>query len=246
MSNALAIILARRASRGLPGKNWAPVAGRPCVCWTIDDALSARGIERVLVSTDAPEVAQIARSMGVAVCARPDHLANDSATVDDAARHALHTCAETHTGPIVLLYANVPLRPPTLIDRALDLLESTACDSVQSYAPVGKHHPWWTCRLDTDARVRPFEGDRLHHGVHRRQDLPPACIPDGGVLCLTRDALELRVPGAPEGPHAFLGADHRGIPTAEGEVVDIDTRIDLLVADAILRERTGVPAGDTL
>ncbi len=246
MSSALAIILARRGSRGLPGKNWAPVAGRPCVCWTIDDARAARGVGRVLVSTDAPEVARIAREMDIGVCARPAHLASDTARVDDAARHALRTCADTHRGPVVLLYANVPVRPSGLIDRALDLLVSSGCDSVQSYTPVGKHHPWWTCAMDTDGRVRPFEGDVLNHGVHRRQDLPPAYIPDGGVLCVRREALELRVPGVDGGAHAFLGIDHRGIATGEGEVVDIDSRIDLLVADALLRERTSVTTGDTL
>lgn len=246
MSGAIAIILARAGSRGLAGKNWALVAGRPCVAWTIDDARRAARIERVLVSTDAPEVARCAREMGVGVIARPPELASAFASVDDAARHALRQIAGSEgdgardATPIVILYANVPVRPPGLIDRAIGLLVESGCDSVQSYALVGKHHPWWTARVGEGGRVAPWDGDVLNHGVYRRQDLPPAFVPDGGVLCVTRRALELRVDGVPAGPHAFLGRDHRGVVSEEGEVGDIDTRIDLLVADAMLRERDPV------
>jgi hypothetical protein len=56
-------------------------------------------------------------------------------------------------------------------------------------------------------------------------------------MALRVAALMLRIPGSGDGPHAFFGRDRRGIETADGEVVDIDTRVDLLVADALLRER---------
>jgi hypothetical protein len=108
---------------------------------------------------------------------------------------------------------------------------------VQSYARCGKHHPWWTARVGEDGRVAPWEGSVLNHGVFRRQDLPPAYVPDGGTMALRVAALMLRVSGSGDGPHAFFGRDRRGIETADGEVVDIDTRVDLLVADALLRER---------
>jgi CMP-N-acetylneuraminic acid synthetase len=114
---------------------------------------------------------------------------------------------------------------------------------VQSYSPVGKHHPWWTARVSEDGSVAPWEGEVLNHGVFRRQDLPGAHVPDGGVLAVTRRALFLDVPGVEPGPHAFFGRDRRGVLTGEGEVVDIDSRIDLLVADALLRERAEAEAG---
>src|SRR5690606_15031766 len=97
-------------------------------------------------------------------------------------------------------------------------------------------------------------------GVYRRQSLPPAHIPDGGVIALTRRALMLQASGVvrqasepvpltcsevsaaqgADNPHAFLGADRRAITTAPGEAIDIDSPTDLLVADAILRQRAGV------
>lgn len=231
--SALAIILARGGSKGVPRKNMREVGGRPCLAWTIDAALAAMPVGTVVVSTDDPDIAALAETMGARSIKRPAELAGDSATVDDAARHAAQ---QVEGSPIVILYANVPVRPSGLIDRAVELLLQTGCDSVQSYAPVGKHHPWWMARVDDAGRVAPWEGTVLNNGVFRRQDLPPAYLPDGGVLAVTRSALFLEVPGVAPGPHAFLGRDRRGILTAEGEVIDIDTTLDLAVADAILQE----------
>ncbi len=236
MSGAIAVILARAGSKGLPGKNVAPVGGRPCIAWTIDAAREAADVSRVVVSSDDRRALEIGSAMGAEAIDRPPALASDEATIDAAARHAVETAAWTD-GPVVILYANVPVRPEGLIDRALARL-AEGFDSVQSYAPVGKHHPWWTARLDeTTGDVRAWEGDALNHGVYRRQDLPPARVPDGGVLAVMPEALALRIEGVAPGPHAFLGARRGGVATGEGEVVDIDSRIDQFVADALLRER---------
>jgi CMP-N,N'-diacetyllegionaminic acid synthase len=239
------VILARAGSKGVPGKNIAPVAGRPCIAWTIDHALRAQragAVGPVAVSTDGPAIARVARELGVPVLSRSPDLAADHATVDDAAREALAQLEAEHgpLGGLVILYANVPVRPVGLIERAAELLVSSGCDSVQSYAPVGKHHPWWMARVGADGQVAPWDGPVLNHGVYRRQDLPACHLPDGGVLVVSRRALLLDCPGAAPGPHQFFGVDRRGVLTSEGEVVDIDAPIDLLVADAILRAR--VPA----
>ncbi len=240
---ATAIILARAGSKGVPGKNVRAVAGRPCIAWTILHAQRSARIGRVVVSTDDATAASVARAMGAEVVERPADLAHDTARVDDAARHALRElergqeAAAPPSTPLVILYANVPVRPADLTDRALAMLDEARCDSVQSYQGVGKHHPWWTARLGEGGRVGPWEGDVLNHGVFRRQDLPAAFVPDGGVIALTRAALLLEVVGVAEGPHAFFGKDRRGVVNPEGSVVDIDTEIDLLVADALLRGR---------
>lgn len=246
---ALALILARAGSKGLPGKNDAPIAGKPCIAWTIEHALRSTGGSRVVVSTDGERLARIARDCGAETLTRPPELASDTATVDDAARHAvraLEAADGRRLDPIVILYANAPVRPADLVDRALETLRSTGADSVQSYCPVGKHHPWWTARVDErTGAVKPWDGAVLNHGVFRRQDLPPAFIPDGGVIALRRAALMLEIEDVPPGPHAFFGKDRRAVRTREGEVIDIDSEIDLMVADATLRramEGRGAPA----
>ena len=179
---------------------------------------------------------QIGLESGIDVVLRPEDLASDDARVDDAARHALEQLNGAEHEHIVILYANVPVRPAGLIDATIDLLRRTGADSAQSYADVGKHHPWWTARIESaDGVVRPWEGDVINHGAHRRQDLPPAYVPDGGVLVVTREAL-MSTQGDPS-PHAFLGSDQRGMVTRSGDVIDIDGAIDVIVADAILTER---------
>jgi CMP-N-acetylneuraminic acid synthetase len=233
--SAIAIILARAGSKGLPGKNSAMLAGKPCVQWTIESAMNAASVGTVVVSSDDADVTDCAHKLGCTVVDRPTELAHDTATVDDAARHAYESIGSPEC-PIVILYANVPIRPDALIDDTVRLLAETGCDSVQSYAEVGKHHPWWTVKIGEDGSVSPWDGDVLYHNCFRRQDLPTAQVPDGGVIALTPNALMKRI-GANEGPHCFLGNDRRGIITNEGDVIDIDSRIDQIVAAAILKER---------
>ncbi|MBN8596386.1 MAG: acylneuraminate cytidylyltransferase family protein [Planctomycetes bacterium] len=239
---AIAVILGRSGSKGVPGKNTAMIAGKPCIQWTIEAAKESEHVAHIIVSSDDPQMLALAREAGAVGSLRPADLASDAARVDDAARHAVLDFEKTHAdapalAPIVILYANVPVRPADLIDRAVHLLRKSGCDSVQSYAAVGKHHPWWTARLDESGRVSPWEGDVLNHGVFRRQELPPAFVPDGGVIALTRRALFQEIPGVQPGPHAFFGLDRRGVVNPEGAVIDIDAPTDLLVADTVLKER---------
>jgi CMP-N,N'-diacetyllegionaminic acid synthase len=244
--DAVAIILARAGSKGVPGKNVTTVGG--CIEWTILAARESNRVATTVVSTDCPRAKEICRRYGVKVLDRPADLAGDQATVDSAARDAVIQLERQSgrplaaTAPIVLLYANVPVRPVDLIDVAVQTLVDSSADSVQSFTPVGKHHPWWTCVVDESGELRPFDGvqgDPLFRGVYRRQELPPAHIPDGGVMVVTRRALMLEVSGAAQGPHAFLGApqNRRGVITPEGSVIDIDSSLDVLVADAALKNR---------
>lgn len=227
-SGVIAVILGRAGSRGLPGKNAMLLCGRSMICYTIDDALEAKSVDEVIVSTDGEEIAAAAQSMNVKVIRRPADLATDDATVSDAARHAIQTRGGAER-IIVILYANVPLRPPGLIDGAVALLVESGAHSVQSYQRVGKHHPAWMITLDESGRVSPLNPE----APDRRQLLPPRWLPDGGVIAVTRDALI----NAGDHPHDFLGRDRRGIETPAGAVVDVDTPADLLLAEAALRAR---------
>ena len=223
----LAVIIGRAGSKGLPRKNALPVAGVPMIARTVRFALQSRAIDRTIVSTDGEEIAAIARQEGVEVFLRPDDVSNDTATVDAAVRHAV-LASGSRAATIVVLYANVPVRPSDLADRAVALLDASGADSVQSYYRVGKTHPFWMSRLDAEGRVAQF----IENKIYRRQELPPLYMPDGGVIAVRRESLfDVR-----EGePHAFFGRDRRGIETREGDVIDVDSALDLSVAEAILR-----------
>jgi N-acylneuraminate cytidylyltransferase len=232
MRDHLAVILARAGSQGLPTKNAMPVAGKPMLSWTIEHALGAQSLDQVVLSTDGAELAEIGRGKGVAVIERPPSLASETATVDAAARHAVQ-CVESDDRckyrMVTILYANVPVRPGDLTDRALAKLEETGADSVQSVTPVGTSHPYWMKQMGGEA------GDAVAqwtpNQVYRRQDLPAAYLLNGGVLAVTRQSLFRKVPGQ---PHAFLGDDQRAVVTEAGEVVDVDTELDRRFAETIL------------
>jgi N-acylneuraminate cytidylyltransferase len=229
-----AVVIGRAESRGLPGKNVMLVAGRPMVAYSVDDARRAVCVARVYCSTDGEAIAQAAAEAGASIVLRPAGISGFDATVDSAVRHAIEA-SDDPAEIIVILYANVPVRPADLIDRAVDTLCQTGADSVQSYAAVGKNHPYWTVQLDGDAHVAPWQANT----VYRRQDLPEAFIPDGGVIAVRRASL-FQVDLAQ--PHAFLGEDRRGIRTERGDVVDVDDAIDHRVAEAMLEGRLTVEA----
>jgi N-acylneuraminate cytidylyltransferase len=196
---------------------------------SIEQARAARQIDHVIVSTDGDEIAASARETGVEIVMRPPDLASDQASVDSAVRHAIEASGVS-SRTVVILYANVPIRPPGLIDKAINHLRQTGADSVQSYEPVGKHHPWWMVRIEDNDSITAWHPN----DVYRRQDLPPAYFPDGGVIALTRESLFTVEADA---PHAFLGRDRRGIISEIGSVIDIDDEIDMLVAEAIIKRR---------
>lgn len=227
--DAIAVVIGRAGSKGLPGKNSRLVAGLPMVAHAIGHARTSRHVKRLVVSTDGDEIAQAARETGAEVLMRPPLLAADTASVDGAVRHAVESAGSSER-IVVILYANVPVRPAGLVDRAVEHLVRTGADSVQSYEPVGKRHPWWMSRMDGDGRITPWH----RNDVYRRQDLPGVWFPDGGVIALTREALFNH---DAESPHSFLGRDRRGIENRNGDVIDVDDEIDLMVAEAILTRR---------
>lgn len=224
----LTIVIGRAGSKGLPGKNARMLAGRPMICHTLEDAQDAETVDRVIVSTDGDDIAKAAESMNIEVVRRPAELASDGATVDSAVRHAVQAISADDE-LIVILYANVPVRPDDLIDRAVRELAATDAQSVQSYSDVGKHHPYWMVTLDEQRRVHPY----VKNAVYRRQDLPKLLIPDGGVIVVTRESLFTVVEGQ---PHAFLGDNRRGI-VSSGAVIDVDDAMDFAVAEAMIQQQ---------
>ncbi len=229
--NTLAIILARAGSKGLPNKCVLPLCGRPVLAYTVSHAQQSRLVDDIVLTTDSPEAAAIARSAGIDVIQRPTELASDDAPVDAAVRHAVQQW-EADVGrqaeAVVILYGNVPVRAEGIIDRCLHRLADTGCDSVRTVAQVSKQHPDWIHRLD---------GNRMEqyrkNSIHRRQELEPLYYHDGAVVAVTRNSLfDERTT---DDPHAFFGNDRRAVIQREEDTVDIDTLADFYRAEAIIR-----------
>jgi CMP-N-acetylneuraminic acid synthetase len=229
----LGVILARGGSKGLPKKHTRMLMGKPVIAYSIEAALSSRSLDKVVVTSDDPEVRRIAQEYGVWALGRPDELATDTATVDAATRFAVDRVEELYSfraEAVALLYGNIPIRPKGLIDLAMNHLLTVGGDSVQTYSPVGKMHPDWMIRLDGDRVIL-----NCPKPIYRRQDLTPMFVPNGAVVAVTRESL-YRKPAHAEDFHCFLGKDRRGVVHPESDlIVDIDERRDLFVAEAIMR-----------
>lgn len=235
--DVLGVILARAGSKGLPDKCVRPLLGRPLIEYTFDHALAARELNAVLLSSDSGPALQLARARGIDIVERPAQLASDTATVDDALRHAVQTWEARYgrtVDAVVMLYGNIPVRAAGSIDRCIANLRRGG-SSVRTVAPIGKHHPDWLHRLDGD-RMDQFR----KNSIYRRQDLEPLFYHDGAVIAVTRAALFGATPGDAQ---SFLGDDRRAVRQRAEDAVDVDEAIDLAIAEAVLRN-AAASAGD--
>lgn len=224
----VALIPARGGSKGVPRKNLRVLGGRPLIAWTIDCALACRGIDRVVVTTEDDEIASVSTSFGADVpFRRPAELAVDAVGDLPVYAHALEQLAAEDCRPdvVVWLRPTAPLRAPADVTAALDLLERSGAGTVRSVCPAA-HHPFWMKRLDEDGRLSPFTGEGDEWTYPRRQDLPPAYRLNGAI-----DAVRCATVPA-DGP--LFGRDARGFVMPEERSIDIDTELDLAIAEALL------------
>jgi len=127
MSNTIAVIPARGGSKRVPRKNVRLFKEQPLLAWSIKAAQAVDEIDRVVVSTDDAETANIAENYGAEVFWRPEELAADTSSTFDVLKHVyLEQCKATDLDPeyLVLLQPTSPLREQTLISKALAILKS--------------------------------------------------------------------------------------------------------------------------
>lgn len=177
----IAIIPARGGSKGLPGKNIRQLCGKPLIAWTIEKALKSKYLDVVLVSTDSPEIAAIAREYGAEVpFLRPAALATDTASSYDVIRHVLDFYRDS-AGRVfdytALLEPTSPLREDGDIDGVLATLDRSAgnFDSIVTLGEVGEH-PSIMKRI-VGQGIEPFCKELAQ--TTRRQDNAPAFFPYG-------------------------------------------------------------------
>ncbi|GAB4366779.1 MAG: acylneuraminate cytidylyltransferase family protein [Elainellaceae cyanobacterium] len=174
--HTIAIIPARGGSKGVPRKNVLPLAGKPLIAYSIEDAKEATLVNCVYVSTDDPEIAEVSRQYGAEVIQRPDQLAGDTASSESALIHALAEVEKAGISPdlIVFLQCTSPIRTGAEIDQAIQKLQAEQADSLLSVSP--SHRFIWeevngaAKSINYDYRRRP-----------RRQDMQPQYVENGSV-----------------------------------------------------------------
>ncbi len=225
-SGVIAIIPARGGSKGVPRKNVRLLGGRPLIAHSIEAALQANCVDRVVVSTDDEEIAQVALNAGAEIpFMRPPELALDHIPVMPVIQDLMRKVdPQQSLYPfIVVLQPTNPFRKPADIDKSVDILKRGDCDTVLTVSPAS-NHPYRMRWLDSDGEfLRPlFENVDLYA---QRQDLPPVYNFNGSVIsCLQSVMLNQKI---------FYGVKHRGIILDEICGFDIDTELDLLVAEQL-------------
>lgn len=214
----LGVVTARGGSKGLPRKNVLPLAGKPLIQWTLEAAAAATSLTRTIVSTDDPEIREVARAAGGDVpFLRPAELADDGATSVDVLLHALDAVGGDF-GVVVLLQPTSPLRTAADIDAAVARCAAGAPSCV-SVTPSAKN-PFWMYHLAEDDRMVPVV--RREQAVLQRQALPPVHVLNGAVYAVAVPWLRAR--------RALLGEETVGIVMPPERSVDIDTAFDLELA----------------
>lgn len=171
---SVAVIPARGGSKRIPRKNVKPFAGKPMIGYAIEAALRSAIFDRVVVSTDDAEIADVARAFGADVpFMRPATLSDDVTPTVPVILHAIAALAETGFLPtqVCCIYPAVPLIDPADLVRARDLLFSRGGEGFAFPVAAFPSPIQRALRIDAAQSVAPF--DPQHVGT-RTQDLEPA------------------------------------------------------------------------
>jgi len=222
----LGVIPARGGSKGVPGKNLRPLAGRPLLAYTAEAARGSRRLSRVVLSTDDEATAEAGRALGLDVpFLRPADLAADDTPMLPVLVHAADALARSGfvADAVVLLQPTSPLRRAEHIDAAVELLETSGADSVVSVVEVPhQFSPVSVMALD-GGRLKPFVPGPL---VTRRQDKPRVFARNGPAVLATRYAVLAS--------GSLYGDDCRPLVMDAETSVDIDSPSDFDYAEFLL------------
>ncbi|MBQ2260063.1 MAG: acylneuraminate cytidylyltransferase family protein [Loktanella sp.] len=181
---------ARAGSKGVPGKNFRDLHGKPLIDWSLDQLFDNDRVDHVVVSTDSPEIYAHAIARGALnIGLRPAELATDTAAKWHVWQHALGE-VEKQTGPATAfldLDCTSPLRLPQDIDAGLDLFASEQPDMVMSCVESRKN-PYFNI-LETDATGALHVSKPLPGGVVARQQAPQVYDHVGLVYVVRPDYL---------------------------------------------------------
>lgn len=186
----LGLIPARGGSKSLPRKNIRPLLGKPLIVWTIEQALASKYLDRVVVSTDDEEIAEISKKYGAEVpFMRPKELARDDSPTIDAILHALNWFEKKGKSfdYLVLFEPTSPLREKDDIDKGVKKLIDNECraDSLVSVGEIALEHPFISKKINEKGYVKPFYEVKNSRAT-RRQELSKAYFPYGVLyVCKT-------------------------------------------------------------
>lgn len=220
----VAVIPARAGSKGIPRKNLVPVCGVPLVAWSIRQALAARRIDSVWVSSDADEILDVAARAGAQAIRRPADLASDTASSEAAWLHALDSIEARgiRVERMVGMQATSPVREARDLDDALDQFEREHLDSLLSVTEIQDFFVWE--RAD-DGSFRPVNYD--YRNRRPRQAIRPQYRENGSFYVFRPEVLRREGNRLGGRIGAFVMAAHK--------IFQIDSPEDIPLCEAVMR-----------
>lgn len=225
----LGAVFARGGSKGLPGKNLRLLGGKPLIAHAIDVGLQVSELDQLIVSTDDPEIARVAREYGAQVpFVRPDELAADDSPEWGAWQHAVRAVEDARGGDpisaLVSIPATAPLRNADDVRNCIRELAETDADVVISVTPSDRNPHFNMVVFDTEGHVH--IAAPLPSTIARRQDAPD-------VYSVTTVAYAVRRDFLLEASSIFDG-NVRAVSVPRERAIDIDTELDLRMAECLM------------
>ena len=224
----LAIIPARGGSKGILGKNIKLLCGKPLIVYTIEAAMAAKSIDRVILSTDDLEIAKIAGKYDVDIpFMRPAHLAQDDSLAIDNYMYTvdrLNAESSNQYDDFIVLQPTSPFRTAADIDKAIELFHDKKADSVISVCEAF-HPPVWAKRMAPSGVLKDYFD--IDIGNKNRQELEKAYMPNGAIFILKLSLLK--------NLYSYYSANTYGFIMSPERSIDIDTPLDFKFAEFLMR-----------
>lgn len=239
--SSLGIIPARGGSKGVPGKNIKPLAGKPLIAWTIEAAKKAKYIDRVIVSTDDEQIAKIALEYGAEVpFLRPADISGDLATDVEFIIHALDFLEkkEVYVPDIILrLPPTSPLRTSEHINLGIEtLVDTEGATASRPIVEVDKHpYKFWIKNEEDERFLKPFLTDE-YTGFKEPHNLPRQLLPKVFRHTGAMDVVWVRTVRE---DCSTSGSKLAHFPMSEEDSVNIDYPIDFEIAEILMNKRKG-------
>lgn len=227
----LCIIPARGGSKGLPGKNIKKLSGKPLITYSIEQARDSKYIDRVIVSTDSREIADISEKYGAEVpFMRPKKYAEDNSSIFDVLLHAMDRLEKKEKYSfdiLVLLHVTAPLRNSEDIDNCIELLVKKDADNIFSVTPANRNPYFNMVEVSKDGKVRLIKKGSFA----TRQSAPEVFDMNASIYVWWKDILKKKKRTLLENSHIYIMPKERS--------VDIDDAIDFKIAETLLKEAEG-------
>lgn len=221
----LAVIPARGNSKRIPNKNIIDFMGKPIIAWTIQAVQKTNLFHRIIVSTDSPDIADVAKAFGVDVPFLRNDKSDDFAPVTEATLVAINQAEEYYKEKydiVVQLMANAPLRDENDIQNHLKyFIESKKNFQISSFK-FGWMNPWWAFKINEREE---YEWMFKEGFSKRSQDLDELYCPSGVIWIAAVEALKKA--------NTFYGPNFNFCEINWKHAVDIDNYEDLEFAKVL-------------